>query len=245
MPYGRSRSLENGTTTEYEWRRMANIVHIELNGFITGPPFSVIMNNKKQQWYCAKQFWMQANKFQHAHKNTQTSKQARQHLKLALPNALNTMASHLRKYDQLTCRLVCAADLTEILEFEIVNKLPICCSSKDVLHKSVELQSLSSFIFSSHKCTEMLLKLSLKNLHKIESQKKTKKQTKLEKLHQRFGTIALQSTEDVEIQLAEQFRQLFFFFLMRDSDRNSRTFNDNSKEGGCFLLLRQLIANRR
>ncbi|KRZ29806.1 Electrogenic sodium bicarbonate cotransporter 1 [Trichinella pseudospiralis] len=59
------------------------------------------------------------------------------------------MASHLRKYDQLTCRLVCAADLTEILEFEIVNKLPICCSSKDVLHKSVELQSLSSFIFSS------------------------------------------------------------------------------------------------
>ncbi|KRX92568.1 Electrogenic sodium bicarbonate cotransporter 1 [Trichinella pseudospiralis] len=65
-----------------------------------------------------------------------------------MPNALNTMASHLRKYDQLTCRLVCAADLTEILEFEIVNKLPICCSSKDVLHKSVELQSLSSFIFS-------------------------------------------------------------------------------------------------
>ncbi|KRY20840.1 Electrogenic sodium bicarbonate cotransporter 1 [Trichinella patagoniensis] len=62
MPYGRSRSLENGTTTEYEWRRLANIVHIE---------------------------------------------------------------------------------------FEIVNKLPICCSSKDVLHKSVELQSLSSFIFSS------------------------------------------------------------------------------------------------
>ncbi|KRX23191.1 Electrogenic sodium bicarbonate cotransporter 1 [Trichinella nelsoni] len=29
MPYGRSRSLENGTTTEYEWRRLANIVHIE------------------------------------------------------------------------------------------------------------------------------------------------------------------------------------------------------------------------
>ncbi|KRZ07231.1 Electrogenic sodium bicarbonate cotransporter 1 [Trichinella zimbabwensis] len=29
MPYGRSRSLENGTTTEYEWMRLANIVHIE------------------------------------------------------------------------------------------------------------------------------------------------------------------------------------------------------------------------
>ncbi|KRY88448.1 hypothetical protein T4D_1385 [Trichinella pseudospiralis] len=69
------------------------------------------------------------------------------------------MASHLRKYDQLTCRLVCAADLTEILEFEIVNKLPICCSSKDVLHKSVELQSLSSFIFSSFCMTETILNI--------------------------------------------------------------------------------------